>query len=119
MLGEEQVFERTVRKSNEEEGVWYNERQPETLCGPMQYFGVIDYNDCFRQGFLNWEQGWDTKRTWIHMFTTVLGVIAANVYFAYNLERKAVPNSSSYANDNVDKVKGFLESLLMDCVSAR
>lgn len=67
MLGEEKVFrKRTDSKSNEEDGVWYNERQTETLRCPkvidddMQSFGVIDYNDSFRQGFLNWEQKWDS-----------------------------------------------------------
>ena len=61
---------RSIRKQNEHEGMWFNEREIETVRRPkvfdegMQHFGAVDYNDRFRQGYLNWEQAWSTKKIW-------------------------------------------------------
>lgn len=122
ILGDEKKFARSIRKQNENEGIWFNEREVETIRRPkvidegMKYFGAVDYNDRFRQGYLNWEQAWSTKRIWKRMFTTVLGVIATNAYFAYRLESLHTPTTD---NEHDDKLKffGFLSRLAQQLIN--
>ncbi len=63
LLGNEKRVTCSVRKKNEREGVRFTEKEIEKVIDEgTQYFGAVDFNDRFRQGYLNWEQAWPTKR---------------------------------------------------------
>jgi hypothetical protein len=120
LLGKEKIVYQTRRRLNEDEGVWYNERGKKTVRRPtvvdegMQYFGAVDYNDRFRQGYLNWENSWPTKRLWVRVFTTVLGIICTNAFFAYEMEMSRVPTN---AEDEKMKFFEFLAKLAYQLIN--
>jgi hypothetical protein len=122
LLGNEKRIARSIRKQNEHEGMWFNEREIETVRRPkvfdegMQHFGAVDYNDRFRQGYLNWEQAWSTKKIWKRMFTTVLGVIATNAYFAYRLETHSAATTDDERDDKL-KFFGFLNRVAQQLIT--
>lgn len=60
--------------------------QPNVINEFYKYFSAIDINDHSRQGILAIERYWLTKRWWLRVFQTVLGVIILSAYQAYCLE---------------------------------
>lgn len=122
LLGDEKRIARSIRKKNKHEGMWFNEKEFETIRRPkvidegMQYFEAVDYNDRFRQGYLNWEQAWPTKRLWKRMFTTVLGEIASNAFFAYRLETHSAGTSDDERDDKL-KFFGFLNRVAQQLIT--
>lgn len=107
---------RTTRRAKQEEGIWVNEldfenvRRPKVIDEGMKYFGAVDLNDRYRQGYLNMESSWATKRLWVRIFTTILGICFTDAYLAYNLETQRANFSG---NKDFDKLhyKGFLGKL--------
>ncbi len=49
-------------------------------------FPAVDISDHYRQGILGIETNWVTKKFYIRLFSTILGVIFTNAYLAYKFE---------------------------------
>ena len=60
-------------------------KRPDFIKKFFDGFSAIDINDHYRQGILEMERNWLTPRWWIRIFTTLMGVIFTNCFFAYRL----------------------------------
>lgn len=81
---------------------------PEAIRQFFQHFGAIDVHDHYRQGILGMERTWLTKKWWIRLFTTILGVIFVNSYFAYRLLYKRSNHDSTEGIESFDEFLGHL-----------
>ena len=81
---------------------------PEAIRQFFLYFGAIDIHDHYRQGILEMERNWLTKKWWIRVFTTILGVTFINSYFSYRLTYKQLHNGSTDGMESVDEFLGHL-----------
>ena len=63
-------------------------KRPDFVKKIFDAFPPIDINDHYRQGILELERSWLTVRWWIRIFTTLLGVIVVNCYFAFRCEQR-------------------------------
>ena len=61
-------------------------KRPDFIKKFFDGFAAIDINDHYRQGILEMERTWLTPRWWMRIFTTMMGVIFTNCFFAYRLE---------------------------------
>ena len=60
-------------------------KRPDFIKQFFAAFPAIDVADHYRQGVLELERSWNTRRWWIRLFTTILGVIFCNTFFAWRL----------------------------------
>jgi len=81
---------------------------PEAIRQFFHYFVAIDLHDHYRQGILEMERTWLTKKWWIRVFTTILGVIFVNSYFAYRLLYKRLHHDSTEGMESLHEFLGHL-----------
>ena len=51
-------------------------------------FSAIDIHDHYRQGLLEMEQNWATRKWYHRIFTTILGICIVDAFYAHKLEMK-------------------------------
>ena len=51
-------------------------------------FSGIDVHDHYRQGSLEMERNWTTRKWYHRIFTTILGICIVDAFYAYKLEMK-------------------------------
>ena len=51
-------------------------------------FSAIDVHDHYRQGSLEMERNWVTRKWYHRIFTTILGICIVDAFYAYKLEMK-------------------------------
>lgn len=92
--GEPQRVYRSKRVILEEDGFAMTTTEIREIPRPkvmelgMKYFGAINLNDRFRQGYLKIEESWPTKRAWVRSFTTIFGIICTDSYLAYRHDKE-------------------------------
>lgn len=100
-------------KRVEEEGVWVKTTtmkptaRPQLVADLFEHFSTIDYHDRLRQGYLKMEIQWKTHSWWKRLFTTLLGMIFTDSYFAYRHDYYRVENTY----DEVLSYYDFLDKL--------
>lgn len=57
--------------------------RPQVIVDLFEHFSAIDVHDHYRQGILECERNFPTKTWWIRIFTTIMGMIYTDCYFAY------------------------------------
>jgi hypothetical protein len=67
---------------------------------------------------LNLEDSWHTKRCWVRIFTTLLGVIFTDCYFGFMLENDDDVRDNLYRDETDTRLKyyGFLSSLAEELI---
>lgn len=63
-------------------------------------FGKVDLHDRYRQGYLAMERAWKTKKCWIRIFTSLLGMIVTDCYLGYLMEYKALNHGEAKGSDS-------------------
>jgi len=81
---------------------------PQAIKQFFELFGAIDVHDHNMQGTLEMERTWLTKKWWIRLFTTLLGVIFVNSYFAYRPAYKQLHHDSTDGMETLDEFLGHL-----------
>ena len=82
--------------------------RPKCVEFMFNYFSIIDVHDHLRQGSLAMERRWRTVTWWHRVFTTMIGVIFTNAYYAYCFEYRAANYNDT---TNMDTYSKFLERL--------
>lgn len=86
------IRRRTATVVDETSGLFQTVNKDKTVMQPnviqefFKYFGAIDINDHLRPGILAIERQWMTKKWWVRIFQTMLGIIIVDSYLAYRLE---------------------------------
>jgi hypothetical protein len=57
--------------------------QPQMIENFFEYFSCIDIHDHLRQGSLRLEESWKTKTWWHRIFSTILGIIVTDCFYAH------------------------------------
>jgi len=92
--GEPITVKRTYRLVRD--GTVVTEKRDKTTPRPklvedlFKHFGVIDFHDRLRQGYLKLEKIYLTKVWWRRLFTTVFGICVVDAYLVYVYEYKLV-----------------------------
>ena len=73
----------------------------------MKCFGAVDLHDRYRQGFLNLEDSWKTKRCWLRVFTTILGICFTDAYLAYKLECEQINVHDEEDQEDVQRLSYY------------
>lgn len=60
--------------------------QPKIIQEFHHFSHAIDIHNQLRQGIFKIEQYWHTDRYWMRVFSTIIGIVCVNAYFAYLLE---------------------------------
>jgi hypothetical protein len=67
--------------------VWYKQvKRPKMVEEFFSCFSNVDIHDHYRQGSLEMERNWITKKWYHRIFTTVFGICVVDAFFAYKFE---------------------------------
>lgn len=89
------------------DGIWQRVNESKETTRPkliedlFKYFSVIDYHDRLRQGYLQMEINWKTKKWWHRLFATLLSMIFTDCYLAYSYEY------DTYVHETEDKLSFY------------
>ena len=82
--------------------------RPKCVEFMINYFSIIDiHDDHLRQGSLAMERRWRTATWWHRVFTTLIGFIFTNVYYAYCFEYRNA-NYNDTTKNTYSKLLGRL-----------
>lgn len=76
-------------------------------------FSTVDVHDHYRQGTLDLEGHWKTMTWWFRVFTTLMGVIYTDCYFAYYADYAA---TTKFSEDGEVEYMEFLGQLAEEMV---
>lgn len=79
--------------------------RPTVLNQLFKHFGKIDLHDRYRQGKLQLEVEWETRKWWHRIFSTMLGIIVTDCYLAYQYEY------NTYHEEEPNKQLTYIEFL--------
>lgn len=100
----QRVCHTNVYRNAVDGGFWEKQRVTRLLYRPKimeighKYFSAVDWHDRYRQGYLNLEDSWATKRCCVWIFSTVFGIICTDASLAYRYKNST---ANSYQIDNL------------------
>lgn len=91
-INNEGKFEALPNSSNEE-------YLPSMVSEYYKHSHQVDLHNQLRQGVLNIERKWSTKRWYMRIFSTILGIHLVDAYYAYSYETKNYPGIINFVKD--------------------
>ena len=90
--GEPSIRQRHKKKVENNEyvtRVWHKfVKRPKMVEEFFSCFSNVDIHDHYRQGSLEMERNWVTKKWYHRIFTTIFGICVVDAFFAYKYERQ-------------------------------